>query len=77
MSITKDFDIIFLVYKSCLVIRACQHKQAILKTIMNIRVHMILKTLLVFFRMAKNILKYHKGVHMRVKGFSTKKKNIK
>ena len=82
MSITKDFGILFQLCNGYLVIRAGQLRQVALRTIMNTKVHMILNTLSTFFRIAKGILKYHKGVYMRVKGFSSsftkkKKNNIK
>ena len=60
MSITKYFDILFLACKGCLVIRAGQLRQAVFRTIMNTRVHMILKALLVSSRMVKRILKEYK-----------------
>ena len=60
MSITKYFDILFLACKGCLVIRAGQLRQVVFRSIMNTRVHMILKALLVSSRMVKRILKEYK-----------------
>ena len=57
MSITWDFDILFLVYNGYLVIRVGQFWHATLRTIMNTSYHMILKTLSFSFGMAKGILK--------------------
>ena len=45
MSITRDFDILFLVCNSYLVIRVSQFWQATLRTVMNTSIHMILETL--------------------------------
>ena len=78
MSITNDLDILFLVWKGYLVVKAGQLRQVTLMTIMNIGVDIILKTLSISFRMVTKILKEHKGVHTKVQGFldsSTKKKN--
>ena len=57
MSITKDFDIIFLVCNDYLVIRIGQLWQATLKDVMNTSIHMILEALSFSFEMAKGILK--------------------
>ena len=39
---------------------------------MNTKIHVILKTLLGFLKMAKGIFKYRNGVHMRVMNNNTK-----
>ena len=79
MSITKDFDIIFLVCNDYLVIRIGQLWQATLKTVMNTSIHMILETFPFSFRMVKGILKDYKVFIRKVKGSSgsslKKKKN--
>ena len=46
--------------------------QDALRTIMNTKIHVILKTLLGFLKMAKGIFKYRNGVHMRVMNNNTK-----
>ena len=57
MSITEDFDILFLVCNGYLVIRIGQLWQATLRAVMNTRIHMILEALSFSFEMAKGILK--------------------
>ena len=57
MSITRYFDIPFLVCNGYLVIRVGQLWQATLTTVMNTNIHMILETFPFSFRMAKGILK--------------------
>ena len=56
MSITMNFNILFLVYNDYLVIRPSHD----LKTIMNTKIYMIIETLPNSFKMTKGILKGHK-----------------
>ena len=60
MSITRDFDILFLVCNGYLGIRVGQLWQATLWNVMNTSIHMILETLPFSFRMARGILKDYK-----------------
>ena len=57
MSITIDFDILFLVWNGYLVISIGQFWQAALRIVMNINIDMILETFPFFFGMDKGILK--------------------
>ena len=66
MSITSDFNILFLVCKGYLVIRAYHPRQVTPRTVMNTKVYIILESLLDSIGIIKEILKEHKGVHMRV-----------
>ena len=60
MSITRDFDILFILYNVYLVIRVGQLWQATLRTVMNTNIHIILETLPFSFRVAKGTLKDHR-----------------
>ena len=70
MSITSDYNILFLVCKGYLVIRAYNPRQVTPRTVMNTKVYIILESLLDSIGIVKEIPKEHKGVHMRVKDSS-------
>ena len=61
MSITRDFDILFLAYNGYLVIRVGELWQATIRIVMNTSIHMILETLPFSFEMAKGILKDYRA----------------
>ena len=78
MSITSDFDILFLVCKGYLVIRASRFGQAAFKTTMNTKFDMILETFTSSFEMAQEIPKDYKVFILRLRvflGSFAKKKN--
>ena len=76
MSITRDFDILFLVCNGYLVIRIGQLWQATLRTVMNTSIYMILETLSFSFGMANGILKDYRVFIWKLKVFLRRSKII-